>query len=125
MGLPCKLHCCLFNCYDCNPNPTAQVPCKLRLVALAALLRARLATAPGSCKMVVFLSTTDSVEFYHSGVCCGGAPVGNSTQWQERSHPAGRVVCYFTLLAAACGARVGSSALVAGKDSRLSLRSAG
>lgn len=44
-----------------------QVPCKLRLVALAALLRARLAAAPGSCKMVVFLSTTDSVEFYHSG----------------------------------------------------------
>ncbi len=46
---------------------SSQVPCKLRLVALAALLRARLAAAPASCKMVVFLSTTDSVEFYHSG----------------------------------------------------------
>ncbi|PRW60362.1 DEAD-box ATP-dependent RNA helicase 17 [Chlorella sorokiniana] len=43
-----------------------EVPCKLRLVALAALLRARLAAAPARCKMVVFLSTTDSVEFYHS-----------------------------------------------------------
>lgn len=44
-----------------------EVPCKLRLVALAALLRARLGAAPGSCKMVVFLATTDAVEYYHSG----------------------------------------------------------
>lgn len=44
-----------------------EVPCKLRLVALGALLRARMAAAPQRCKMVVFLSTTDSVEYYHSG----------------------------------------------------------
>ena len=49
-----------------------EVPCKLRLVALAALLRARVASAPTSCKMVVFLSTTDSVEYYHSGGGAGG-----------------------------------------------------
>lgn len=47
-----------------------EVPCKLRLVALGALLRARLAAAPQRCKMVVFLSTTDSVEYYHSGAAC-------------------------------------------------------
>ncbi|RMZ57417.1 hypothetical protein APUTEX25_004251 [Auxenochlorella protothecoides] len=42
----------------------SQVPCKLRFVALAAFLRARLA-APAA-RILVFLSTRDSVEFYHA-----------------------------------------------------------
>lgn len=42
----------------------SQVPCKLRFVALAAFLRARLA-APAA-RVLVFLSTRDSVEFYHA-----------------------------------------------------------
>lgn len=41
-----------------------EVPCKLRFVALAAFLRARLA-APAA-RVLVFLSTRDSVEFYHA-----------------------------------------------------------
>jgi ATP-dependent RNA helicase DDX31/DBP7 len=44
-----------------------EVPCKLRLVALGALLRARVAAAPGTCKLVAFLATTDAVEYYHAG----------------------------------------------------------
>ena len=53
-----------------------QVPCKLRLVMLAALLRCRVAAAPSACKAVVFFSSCDAVEFYHTGAkvtphrCC-------------------------------------------------------
>ena len=43
-----------------------EVPCKLRLVVLAALLRARVASAPARAKVVVFMSNCDSVEFYHA-----------------------------------------------------------
>lgn len=46
------------------------MPCKLRLVALAGALRARLAAAPGTAKVVVFVSNCDSVEFYHAGGDC-------------------------------------------------------
>ena len=63
-----------------------EVPCKLRLVALAALLRARVASAPASCKMVVFLSTTDSVEYYHSGGCVSvGAVLRAVARWVGRT----------------------------------------
>lgn len=41
------------------------VPCKLRLVALAAALRLKVSAAPGRAKVVVFFSNCDSVEFHH------------------------------------------------------------
>lgn len=43
-----------------------EVPCKLRLVALAALLKARLAGDPERAKLVVFFSNCDSVELHHA-----------------------------------------------------------
>ena len=50
-----------------------EVPCKLRLVALAALLRSSMAAAGGGlCKALVFLSNCDSVEYYHSGALLAG-----------------------------------------------------
>ena len=44
----------------------ADVPCKLRLVALAAVLRSKIAAAPNRAKILVFFSNCDSVEFHHS-----------------------------------------------------------
>jgi ATP-dependent RNA helicase DDX31/DBP7 len=43
-----------------------EVPCKLRLILLAALLRQRLNKAPTTCKTVVFMSNCDSVDFHHA-----------------------------------------------------------
>ena len=43
-----------------------EVPCKLRFVALAAILKDKIAAAPDSAKIVVFFSNCDSVEFHHA-----------------------------------------------------------
>lgn len=42
------------------------VPCKLRLVALAAALKLRIEAAPDHAKLAVFFSSCDSVEFHHA-----------------------------------------------------------
>eukprot|EP00271_Cylindrocystis_brebissonii_P007040 TRINITY_DN20152_c0_g1_i1.p1 TRINITY_DN20152_c0_g1~~TRINITY_DN20152_c0_g1_i1.p1 ORF type:complete len:1100 (-),score=220.58 TRINITY_DN20152_c0_g1_i1:9-3263(-) len=44
-----------------------KVPCRLRLIALTALLRSlsKRAASRGGCKALVFFSTCDSVEFHH------------------------------------------------------------
>lgn len=49
----------------------AEVPCKLRLVALAAVLRTKISAAPDRAKIVVFFSNCDSVEFHHSVLSSG------------------------------------------------------
>ncbi|KAL4427451.1 hypothetical protein ABPG77_000740 [Micractinium sp. CCAP 211/92] len=64
-----------------------EVPCKLRLVALGALLRARMAAAPQRCKMVVFLSTTDSVEYYHSVFTEAWEPATGERLLQQHEAP--------------------------------------
>jgi ATP-dependent RNA helicase DDX31/DBP7 len=51
-----------------------QIPCKLRLVALAAMIRMKIITANGSgnkAKVVVFFSNCDSVEFHHAVLSSG------------------------------------------------------
>lgn len=42
-----------------------KVPWKLRLVALSTFLRSKMAASAKRCKMVVFFSTCDAVEFHH------------------------------------------------------------
>ena len=50
------------------PPAHQQVPAKLRLVVLAAALRARVAAAPSAAKVVAFFSNCDAVEFFHAGM---------------------------------------------------------
>jgi len=57
-----------------------QIPCKLRLVALAAMIRMKILTGgPTKAKVVVFFSNCDSVEFHHA-VLSSGAWTAASSQ---------------------------------------------
>jgi ATP-dependent RNA helicase DDX31/DBP7 len=73
------------------PSQLAQkyviVPLKLRLVALIALLRSLLAQSRRDCKIIVFFSCTDSVDFHWH--LLGGSHMGDEDESESATSDAG------------------------------------
>jgi ATP-dependent RNA helicase DDX31/DBP7 len=64
-----------------------EVPAKLRLVVLAALLKIKLQTRPDKSKMVVFFSSCDSVDFHHLVLSRGWATIDDRAPWLSVDAP--------------------------------------